>query len=317
MPSKVKNYLIVLLALATVSASLIAWTQSRRLTALEADLLKASAAATAVKPKSAPVAAEFSGKPATAAVTPAEGDPAAPADEAAGQNRQRNNNRANFAALMANPEFAKAMSIQQRAALDARYADLFKQLKLSPAQLEKFKDLLIERQTARMDVMATAREQGLDPRANRDELKKMTDEAQAEVDAAIKTSLGESVYNQYQTYDATQPQRALVSQVNSILGYSSTPLNETQSAFLVTALSTGTTATTEQAAGGPGNWGGGGNRATITDAVIEQAQAVLFPAQVEVLKQVQAEQQAQQKVRELMRANGGTGGNTGGTRQRN
>ncbi|HSI06942.1 MAG: hypothetical protein ACAH89_04995, partial [Rariglobus sp.] len=107
------------------------------------------------------------------------------------------------------------------------------------------------------------------------------------------------------------------SQVNSILGYSSTPLNETQSAFLVTALSTGTTATTEQAAGGPGNWGGGGNRATITDAVIEQAQAVLFPAQVEVLKQVQAEQQAQQKVRELMRANGGTGGNTGGTRQRN
>lgn len=317
MPSKVKNYLIVLLALATVSASLIAWTQSRRLTALEADLLKASAAATAVKPKSAPVAAEFAGKPATAAVTPAEGDPAAPADEAAGQNRQRNNNRPNFAALMANPEFAKAMSIQQRAALDARYADLFKQLKLSPAQLEKFKDLLVERQNARMDVMATAREQGLDPRANRDELNKMTAEAQAEVDAAIKTSLGESVYNQYQTYDATQPQRALVSQVNSILGYSSTPLNETQSAFLVTALSTGTTATAEQA-GGPGNWGGGGNRATITDAVIEQAQAVLFPAQVEVLKQVQAEQQAQQKVRELMRANGGGGGaTTGGNRQRN
>lgn len=317
MPSKVKNYLIILLALATVSSALIAWSQSRRLAALEADLLKASAAATAVKPKSAPVAAEFTAQASAPKVSESADGDAAVTAAVDGAVRARNNNRPDFAALMANPEFAKAMAIQQRAGLDARYADLFKQLKLSPAQLEKFKDLLLERQTARTDVMATAREQGLDPRANRDELKKMTDEAQAEVDAAIKTSLGDSVYGQYKTYDSTQPQRALVSQVNNILGYSSTPLNETQSAFLVTALSTGTTATTEQAPGGQGNWGGGGNRATITDAVIEQAQAVLFPAQVEVLKQVQAEQQAQQKVRELMRSNGGNGGNTGGTRQRN
>lgn len=312
MPSKVKNYLIILLALATVFASAIAWTQNRRLTALEAQLLKASADAVAVKPKPAPVAAEFTAQASVPKVADApEGEAAAtPVVETVQRGR---NNRPDFAALMANPEFAKAMAIQARAGLDARYADLFKQLKLSPDQLAKFKDLLVERQTARMDVMATAREQGLDPRANRDELKKMTDQAQAEVDAAIKTSLGESVYNQYQTYDATQPQRALVSQVNNILGYSSTPLNETQSAFLVTALSTGTTATTEQS-GGPGNWGGGGNRAIITDAVIEQAQAVLFPAQVEVLKQVQAEQQAQQKVRDLMRA---SGGNTTGARPRN
>lgn len=315
MPSKVKNYLIILLSLATVSSALIAWSQSRRLAALEADLLKASAAATAVKAKPAPVAGAITAQAAAPKIVEAPEGEAGPA-AAEGTARARNN-RPDFAALMANPEFAKAMAIQARAGLDARYADLFKQLKLSPAQLEKFKDLLIERQTARMDVMATAREQGLDPRANRDELKKMTDEAQAEVDAAIKNSLGASVYDQYKTYDATQPQRALVSQVNNILGYSSTPLNETQSAFLVTALSTGTTATTDQAGGGPGGWGGGGNRAVITDAVIEQAQTVLFPAQVEVLKQVQAEQQAQQKVRELMRANGGNGGNAGGTRQRN
>lgn len=301
MPSKVKNYLIILLSLATVSSALIAWSQSRRLAALEADLLKASAAATAVKAKPAPVAGAITAQTSGPKITEsADGDASviAAADNAA----RGRNNRPDFAALMANPEFAKAMSIQQRAALDARYADLFKQLKLSPAQLEKFKDLLLERQTARMDVMATAREQGLDPRANREELKKMTDEAQAEVDAAIKTSLGESVYDQYKTYDSTQSQRALVSQVNSILGYSSTPLNETQSAFLISALSTGTTSTTDQGGGGPGGWGGATNRAVITDAVIEQAQAVLFPAQVEVLKQVQAEQQAQQKVRELMRA---------------
>jgi hypothetical protein len=301
MPSKVKNYLIILLALATVTSGLIAFSQSRRLAALEADLLKAAAAAASVKPRSAPVAAEFTPRPADQPVTPAEVDPAsAPAAtaEAPPARENRGNNRPNFAALMANPEFAAAMTVQQRAALDARYADLFKKLNLPPEQLEKFKNLLVERQNARMDVMVAARESGLNPRENRDELRKMTDEAQAEVDAAIKTSLGESVYNAYQAYDATQPQRSLVNQLDQRLGYTSTPLNSTQSDFLVNALAA--TGTTEQG-GGPGNWGGGGSRATITDEVIQQAQSVLTPAQVSALKQLQTEQQAQQKVREMMR----------------
>ncbi len=302
MPSKVKNYLIILLAAATVTSGLIAFNQSRRLASLEADLLKASAAAAAVKPRSAPVASEFTARPAaaTAAAVPAEVDPSTPAGEAPAR-ENRGNNRINFAALMANPEFAAAMTVQQRAALDARYADLFKKLNLSPDQLEKFKSLLVERQNARMDVMVAAREGGLNPRENRDELRKMTDEAQAEVDATIKTTLGESVYNTYQNYEGTQSQRNLVNQLDQRLGYTSTPLNSTQSDFLVTALASSATPATNDQGGGPGNWGGGGNRATITDEVIKQAQSVLTPDQVSALKQLQSEQQAQQKVREMMR----------------
>lgn len=302
MSPKAKNYVIIVLAAATLTASSIAWNQSRQLAALNADLLKASAEAAALKAKPAPVAASFSGpaaRPQASATTAPEIDPAPPATDESAQARRRGGDRPNFTALMANPEFAKAMNVQQRAALDTRYADLFRKLNLPPAELEKFKDLLVERQSARMDVMLAAREGGMNARDNRDELRKLTDEAQAEVDANIKATLGEQVFNQYQTFEATQPQRTVVKQLNDRLGYSSTPLNSTQTDFLINALATT----------GAGNdsreptWGAGpgGNRPVITDAVIQQAQSVLSPDQLAALKQFQVEQQAQQKVREFMR----------------
>lgn len=310
MSSKAKNYLIIVLTLATVFTGVVAWQQNRKLADLNADLLKAKTAP--VKTKSAPVAAAFT-NPAPAAEPAAPGEEPAETPEAR-QNRQRNNNnRGNMAALLANPDFVKAASIQQRAALDNRYASLFKQLNLSPAELEKFKDLLIERQNSRMDVMTAARESGLNPRENRDELKKLTDEAQSEVDGNIKAALGDAAYAKYQTYDTTGSQRAVVETINNKL-YGSTPLTQAQSDFLVSALST--TSTTGDTAGnqggnngggggGPGGWGGmggGGNTATITDAVIVQAQNVLTADQVTALKAAQAEQQAQKTMRDIMRA---------------
>jgi hypothetical protein len=303
MPPKAKNYLLILLTATTVTAGFIAWQQTQRLAALQDELIKAPAAKAARKDRPTPIAAEL---PMTApkSATPDAIEPAAPPEEAAKPNQKRGNARPDFAALMANPEFAQAMSLQQRAALDGRYADLFKKLQLAPADLEKLKNLLVERQTTRMDVMTSARAQGLDPRTNRDELNKLTAAAQAEVDASIKTSLGETVYNQYQNYEATQPQRSLVSQLDQRLSYSTTPLNANQSAFLITTLTATTTAGSEAPdpqQGGPGNWGGTRPTITIPDTVIQQAQSVLTPDQVTALKQLQAEQKAQQQIRELMR----------------
>jgi hypothetical protein len=300
--TRAKNYLIIVLAAATTVSGFIAWNQNQRLTALREERLKVSA--TPAKPKAAPVTATFTDPVAATAKPAADVESAAPAEEP-GATRQRgnNNNRANFAALMANPEFAKAMSLQQRAGLDTRYAALFKQLNLQPAELEKFKNLLVERQNSRMDVMNAARESGLNPRENRDEINKLVSEAQAEVDANIKAALGDTRFTQYQSYDSTQSQRNLVSQLDQRLSYSSTQLNATQSQFLVTALASTNAPVADQ--GGPGNWGGGGNRTTITDEVIQQAQSVLSPDQVSALKQLQSEQQAQQKIRDMMRAGGG------------
>jgi hypothetical protein len=295
MHAKAKNYLLVLLTAATASSGYLAWQQTQRLDTLQAELSKTSAATAAVKPRhttqpvvTTPAVAEAPSALVTEAHSPAD-TPAAP-----NAPRVRGGNRPDFASLMATPEFAQAMNIQQRAGLDSRYADLFKKLQLAPADLEKLKTLLVERQTTRVDVMTSARAQGLDPRANRDEINTLTAQAQAEVDASIKGTLGEAVYNQFQNHETSLPQRGLVSQLDLRLSYSGTPLNTTQSEFLVKALT---------ASAAADSLGGFSNRpnAILSDTVIQQAQSVLTPDQVTALKQLQAEQKAQQQVRDLMR----------------
>ena len=302
MHPKAKNYLLVLLTAATACSGYLAWQQTQRLTALQEELLKATPAKTARKERPAPITAELP-MPAAKAVTTVAIEPAAPPEEASKPNQKRSNARPDFAALMANPEFAQALSVQQRASLDGSYADLFKKLKLAPSELEKLKTLLIERQTTRMDVMTSARAQGLDPRANSDELRKLTASAQAEVDASIKTSLGESVYAQFRSYENTQTQRGLIDQLDQRLSYTSTPLNPSQSDYLVSALAASTSAAppADSQQGGPSNWGGNRNAPLISDAIIQQAQSVLTPDQLTALKQLQAEQMAQKKMHDLMR----------------
>ena len=312
MPPKAKNYLIILLSAATACSGYLAWQQSQRIDALQTELIKASASTAALyPPRAAPLAVS---RPAVADAPSApamEVPPTADAPTAQNAMPARGGNRPDFAALMANPEFAQAMNLQQRAALDGRYADLFKKLQLAPAELEKFKNLLVERQTTRIDVINSARAQGLDPRTNREELQKLTTSAQAEVDTSIKTAMGETVYNQYQNYETTLPQRTLVSQLDQRLSYTGSPLNATQAEFLVNALavSTASTSAADPTNNTPRNWGGTRTALPIADAVIQQAQSVLTPGQLTALKQLQAEQTAQQKMHDLMR-NPPSGGNT-------
>lgn len=312
MSPKIKNYLIALFAAAALCSGLIAWNLSKRISDLETALASARQE-TRSTPKIATPSAPRSGgatqdpaesaKPKTAALdlpVPEPGEEPPPV-------RSRGN-RGNLAALMANPEFTKAMNLQQRAALDARYAELFKRLNLSPDALERFKDLLVERQSARMDVMAAARENGLDPRENRDEIQRLTDQAQADVDANIKAALGDAAYDQYKSYETTQPQRTVVTSLDQRLAYSGTPLNRAQSDFLIQALSPSDSSgsATPSGPGGFGPWNGGGGRtALITDEVLQKAQTVLTADQLSVLKQLKVEQDAQTKLRELFRNGGG------------
>jgi hypothetical protein len=315
--SRAKNYLIILLAFATATAGTIAWRQNQLLKTLQADLLAAKSSPAPHKTMTAKPQASIA---AVADAKPTASDPAIePADATANQQtRQQRNNRPNFAALMANPEFARAWNIERRAQLDSRYANLFKSLNLSPSQLDGLKNLLVERESAAMDVTATAREQGLDPRTDRDAINKLIASAQSDVDQSIKAALGDTGYQQYQNYQATQPQRAVVAQLEQRLSYSATPLTGAQSDFLVQALggqsSVASALTTDQGGRNGGFGGRGGNGTPISDVVIKQAQNILTPDQVTALKEIQAQQQAQQKVRELMRANDG---NTTATRKSN
>jgi len=84
--------------------------------------------------------------------------------------RRDTNRIANF---FNTPEVQQLMALQQKAGLDGGYAALLKKLNLSPADLDKFKSLLVEKQSAVRDVMAAARSQGLTGRESREEIRKL------------------------------------------------------------------------------------------------------------------------------------------------
>jgi hypothetical protein len=200
------------------------------------------------------------------------------------------------------PEAQRLMAIQRRAGLDGRYAALFRKLNLSPADLEKFKALLVDKQSAAMDVMSTAREQGLNPRENREQIGALIRSFEAETDASIRATLGEAAYQQYQQYEQTAPQRGMVNQIEQRLSYSTTPLYGNQAEQLVSLFAAsapaGSTTTRGPMAGPAGPTGG--RNVTITDSIIAQAEGFLSSPQVEALRQLQQEQLAQVELRQQM-----------------
>ena len=222
----------------------------------------------------------------------------------------------NFAAALNNPEVQKLLAVQQKAGLDGHYAALFKKLNLSPADLEKFKDLLVERQSAVMDVLAATRAEGLNGPQNRDQIRQLVQDAQGEVDNTIRSTLGDAAYSQYQIYEANVPQRNVVSQLEQRLSYSTTPLTDTQSSQMVQILAESAPTNSNSQAGGAGlprffvGAGAGpaaafvGGAAPITNDAITKAQGILSADQLAALQSLQKEQDAAAALREQMRAAG-------------
>ena len=142
--------------------------------------------------------------------------------------------------LMAKPEVQAMVSFQQKAAIEARYAALFKNLNLPAEQLERLKTLLADRSTTMQDVMAAAREQGINPRENPEAFRKVMADAQNQINAGIKAAIGEQGFAQLSTYEQTLPQRNLVNELQQRLSYTSTPLTAAQAEQMVQILATNT-----------------------------------------------------------------------------
>ncbi len=247
------------------------------------------------------------------------------ADGAPERGRGPRGGRDAMQAAMDRPEMQRLAALQQKAALDVRFAPLFKSLNLSPEKLATLKDLLAEKEATMMDTMRAAREQGIDPRSDPEGFKKLIAATQAETNSAIKAALGDSAYTQYDQYQATQPQRNVVSQLQQSLSYTSEPLTAAQAEQLVQVIATTAPTTGAVTVGGPGEGGGRGGppggggavggtggTAIVTTAAVAQAQSVLTANQLQALTQIQQLQQAQQQVQALMRASGGAGRGTGG-----
>ena len=222
---------------------------------------------------------------------------------------------ADFLGMMDTPEVQQLMALRSRGILDSRYAALFKNLNLPPGQLKKFQDLLLDKQSTVRDVISAMRSQGLTPGPeSADQMRTLVQNANAEIDSQIQSTLGDAAFAQYKAYENTQPQRATVDRVQQRLSYSSQPLTDQQASQLVSLLAQNPPA---NPGGGNGNGGGGGGglrqffnggggaTAPITDQAIQQAGSILSPAQVTALQDLQQEQQAQAQLARQARANFG------------
>lgn len=225
---------------------------------------------------------------------------------------------------MDSPEARRLMAIEQRGRLDAQYAPLFQALHLPPNRLNEFKQLLVDKQNAAMDVLAVAQRQELLNPGSGVDLAAMMQHEQQLVDAGIRDVLGETAYEEYQDFERTQSERSVVEQLSKRLSYTDAPLSAEQREALVNLLSAERRAQPAPSAD-PANGTGGmqvavaigtsGNTtvnfagaslgaspaASISDTSLQTAQTVLSEAQLQALRELQAEQQAQQKLGTLIR----------------
>ncbi len=294
---------LAILGLTSVTAAGFALQQYRRAESLARQLADAETRPVPASRADAPgfpasddaeVAADAVRK-ASASLTSPETDET-PDDERPARDNGRRNWEARMENLLKDPQIAAAMQLQQRSRLDRRYADLFARLNLPPEKLAQLQDLLVEKQNVARDVFSAAREQGMG-RDNRDEIRALIDATQEEIDAEIRSTIGDQAFNALTQYEQTSAQRGMIEQLESRLSYSGTPLNQAQAETLVAILSE--TSATTAGDNGPGFFPGGGS--IITDAAIARAQGVLSADQLAALQALQAEQQAGAALRDAMR----------------
>jgi hypothetical protein len=239
---------IVLLSATTAGVALLAWRQYGELVELRAQVMNRSERADLQKRiwELEKLNRDLPGRTAKARNEPSPEDSAAQPPDASrggrsGDPRGRDGQMQQINALremLAKPEVQAMIGLQQRGGIESRFAALFKNLNLSADQAAKLSALLAERGNTRQDLFAVAREQGIDPRTNPDAYRKLFADAQNEINAGIKSVIGETGFAQLQNYEQTMPQRAIVNELQQRLSYTSTPLTAAQSEQLIQILAT-------------------------------------------------------------------------------
>lgn len=312
--------LIATLALTSGALAIIAWRQQgeiRQLTAMRDSSAQSGATTVtvrqgsqrsfAVSPRSGTAHGAASASQDGAAMR---GQDMFPRDERSAAGRARRTST--LARLMDNPEFVRAMGMQRQATLDTRFGELFRKLNLPSNELAEFRNLLVEKENVALDVVTvseTAPDGPLTPATFRASVRA----AQAQVEQAIHSSLGSERYAVYREYERTLPQRTTVAQLEQRLSYSSAPLTPAQVDSMVRILSSNAAATPPETAPVTSVVVRAGvpeavpilptSAATgrVTEEVVSQAQTILEPAQVNALREIQAEQQAALRTAQLIR----------------
>jgi hypothetical protein len=315
-----KNTLVAILALIAIVLGGLAWSQKQRIAELEAARVaaenkarEAQRATDTTKQLLADAEKERAALQAQKArsVAPANAAPTTRRDPAAAM------------AVLDNPAMQRMMSASIKGSLDQRYASLFRQLRLSPTDLDKFKDLLVEKQMSAVDALRVAQSRGMT--SNPAEMAGLMNKVQGEMDDSIHALLGEQGFQTFQDYNQNIASYGLLDQIERRLSYTNAPLQATQSEALLQILKTTTQPSALERAPGAGSMAGfmqtfaGGNALTasltqrpITDATVDAAKGVLTAPQVDALRQLQTEQQSQAGAMQNVRGVLGVGG-AGGT----
>lgn len=197
----------------------------------------------------------------------------------------------------------KAMTASIRTGLDQRYGRLFRRLSLTPADLERFRDLLTERELSPFEAMAVAQAHGIKPFNNPEEFAAVIAKVRSDVDQNIRAFLGDARFSVFQDHNAHAPAYFLFDVIEGRLGNTSAPLQESQTEPLLRILDAAVSVPADPAfANGPFAWAtmmsndpsaAALARGPISDDTLARAQLVLSPPQIEVLRRIQAEQRDQ------------------------
>jgi hypothetical protein len=224
-----------------------------------------------------------------------------------------NNPMSAMAKMFKDPAMRDMMKAQQKTALgpiiEKQYADLFKQLNLSPEQSAAFKDLVMKKMFSGTDASLSMMDDSLDA-SQRADLAKQVKAQSDEVDSEIKQFLGDNNYQAYQSYEKSVPDRMTMSQFNDQFAGSPNALSPEQQSQMVQALSdarnnfTWTSGLNQQNPGANGDIGSmltddniakfTSEREQFDQQFLGKAQQILTPDQFATYQQFQKQQRDMQ-----------------------
>lgn len=140
---------------------------------------------------------------------------------------------AGYVEMMKNPAMKDMIRSQQKIALDMSYGSLFSEMELPPDELNKFKELLVDKQMAFIDMSP-----GMMGPGSADEMKERSRTIKAiteEYNDKVRLAIGEQYYEMYREYKDTLPDRMQVNQFKQLLA-TSNPLDEEQEQDLINGM---------------------------------------------------------------------------------
>lgn len=300
MSSSLKNVSLALSVLALMAMGTLAWRQNRQIAELRSQL---ATTAQAAAQRAAEVERQLASAEKRRSVLEAT---QSEARNRSGSERMRLNStaisaRASAALPLENPTLQRVIATGMRSSLDQRYGTLFRQLKLSLPELEKFKDLLTERQMSSLDAMTAGRTQGV----STTEIPTLVEKVQSDVDQSIHQLLGNERFDRYESFNQHMTSYSTLDQIERRLSYTNAPLDNTQSeALLQVLIDTSPAVASEEVPlrafiGATPSFNATAPVATalggtpLSNETITRAGTFLNPAQTAVLRQFQAEQQNQ------------------------